>query len=118
MTRCADTPDIIGPVDVPIVCSLNAEAADGRIREWRTFLSGSVVSTERRGNVLRLGLVVSDGVLANAADLAAREKTCCPFFDFAIEIEPEARTLRVEVPEEASQVLEDFARLLGDRDLE
>jgi hypothetical protein len=105
-------------VDVPIACSLSAGAAGDRVREWRTFLSGSVVSTERRGNVLRLGLVVSDGVLGNAADLAAREKACCPFFDFAIEIEPGARTLRVEVPEEASQALDDFARLLGHQDLE
>jgi hypothetical protein len=103
-------------VKVPIACSLSAEASEDRIREWRAFLSRSVVSADRQGNVLRLGLVLSDRVLAAAVDLAGREKACCPFFAFAIEIEPDARTLRVEVPAEAVAVLDDFAGLVGCRE--
>ena len=98
---------------LPIACSLGAEASADRIREWQTFLRGSVVSADLQGTILRLRLVVSDGVLVAAADLASREKACCPFLDFAIEIEQDARTLRIEAPAAASQVLEDLAGLRG-----
>jgi hypothetical protein len=99
-------------VKVPIACSLAVDDSEERIREWRTFLRDSVVSAERRGYVLRLGLEKSDHVLLTAVDLASREKACCPFFEFSVEIEPTARTFRVEVPPDAGQVLDDLAALL------
>ena len=48
-----------------------------------------------------------DTLLA-AADLAQREKACCGFFRFAVELEVDSRRLRVEVPADAVGVLDDF----------
>ena len=98
-------------MQVPIACSLTAADATDRLSEWRAFISQSTVGRTREGGVVRLALVPSDDVLVAAADLARREKTCCPFFDFAIEIGPDGNTLRVEVPADAVQVLDDFAGL-------
>jgi hypothetical protein len=97
---------------VPIACSLTAVAADDRIDEWRRFLAASIDAADRTSpQQLRMQLV-STTVLADAVDLAQREKACCDFFEFSIGIEADALWLSVRVPAEASLVLDDFARLL------
>jgi hypothetical protein len=99
-------------VRVPIACSLPAAAADDRIDEWRRFLAASVDAAERTSpQQLRMHLT-STTVLAAAVDLAQREKSCCDFFEFEIAIESHALWLSVQVPAEATPVLDDFARLL------
>jgi len=60
---------------------------------------------------VRLRLRPDDETLAVAADLAAREKECCAFFSFTIEIEPDARWLRVEAPPDAQAVLDGLVAL-------
>ena len=57
--------------------------------------------------------LTSTTVLADAADLARREKACCDFFEFSIAIEADALWLSVRVPAEASLVLDDFAQLIS-----
>ena len=97
---------------MPIACSLTAAAADDRIDEWRSFLAASVDAAERTSpQQLRMHLA-SSTVLAAAVDLAQREKACCEFLEFSIGIEADALWLWVQVPAEASLVLDDFARLL------
>jgi hypothetical protein len=56
--------------------------------------------------------LTSTTVLADAADLARREKACCAFFEFSIAIEADGLWLSVRVPADASPILDDFARLL------
>ena len=97
---------------IPIACSLEVSEAETRIDEWRAFLAESVTSATRDGGSLRLRLAPSDRALLDAADLAAREKTCCGFFAFTIEVDVDSRTLVVRVPDEAVPVLDDFAGLL------
>jgi hypothetical protein len=99
-------------VRVPLACSLTAAAADDRIDEWRRFLAASVDAAERTNpQQLRMHLT-STTVVAAAVDLAQREKACCDFFEFEIDIESDALWLSVLVPAEASMILDDFARLL------
>jgi len=51
--------------------------------------------------------------LSAAASLGAREKACCPFFDVAVEIEPDRRVLRLSVPDDADAALAGFVSLLS-----
>jgi hypothetical protein len=94
-------------VKIPIACSLEAEQAEKRIGEWRTFLAESVTAAAKDGESLRLRLASSDQALLDAVDLAAREKACCGFFVFSIEVDADTRTLEVRLPDDAAAVLDD-----------
>ncbi len=97
---------------VPIACSLEAGQAENRIDEWRMFLAESVTAAAKDGESLRLRLASSDRALLDAVDLAAREKACCGFFSFSIEVDANTQTLEVRVPDDAAAVLDEFAGLL------
>lgn len=97
---------------VPIACSLTANDAKDRIAEWRRFFEEHAEAADRTDGQLRVRLRPMDESLLAAADLSAREKACCGFFVFAIEICADGRWLRIAVPSEARGILEDFARLL------
>ena len=97
-------------VRIPIACTLTSEAATDRVSEWQRFLANSTNAVERANDRrLRLRLNASAKILADAVDLARREKVCCPFFEFSIEIEEESSWLTIEVPRDATKVLADFA---------
>lgn len=99
-------------VKVPIACSLTADAASVRIQEWRTVLSTSVTTVTRPvpGRV-ELRMVDDLGSAGTLIDLARREKACCEFFTFTIEIDALGATLVIEVPDDAVLVLDDFGAL-------
>jgi len=97
-------------VRIPIACTLTSEAATDRVNEWQRFLADSTGAVERVNEQLfRIRLNPSAKVLVEAVDLAQREKVCCPFFEFSIEIEEESSWLTIEVPRDATKVLADFA---------
>ena len=101
-----------GVVKIPIACTLSAERAEDRVEEWRTFFSThSDEVMDRSSTEIAIHLRDGDGALLAAADLAGREHTCCSFFSFAIDIESNARWLRVSVPPDAAAVLADFRTL-------
>ncbi len=96
-------------VPVPIACTLEPDAVGDRVEEWRTFLGTRVDEVSRPTDAAAwLRLRPGDETLLLAADLAQREKACCGFFRFAVELEADARWLRVEVPADAAGVLDDF----------
>jgi hypothetical protein len=100
-------------VRVPVACTLTASASSDRLEEWRQFLVTSITAAERTSDEkLRLRLVDSPAALTGAADLAQREKACCAFFEFSIELDASSRWLAVEVSPDASEMLTDFATLL------
>jgi hypothetical protein len=100
-------------VRIPLACTLSADAATGRVEEWRGFLASSVVQVERTSDrQLRLRLVDSPTALTTAVDLAQREKACCALFEFSLELEATSRWLVVRVPSEASDLLTQFATLI------
>ena len=70
---------------------------------------GVDVQSEARAR-FRLGGSAED--LLVAVDLARREKECCAFFDFSVEVGTDACWLVAGVPYEAARVLTDFVRLV------
>jgi len=96
---------------IPIACSLSATGAADRVEEWRSFLADHVEAATREPQVARLRLRPSDASLLTAVDLASRENECCPFLDFALEIEPDGRWLRIGAPPDAVSVLDDLLGL-------
>ncbi|MGC1418576.1 MAG: hypothetical protein WA786_00465 [Acidimicrobiales bacterium] len=101
-------------MDVPLVCTLNEMEAHTRAQEWTTLVARDVVSISRVTST-RLELVLrrSESATAELVLLAQQEKTCCSFFRFVFEIEADAVTLVVEVPELGVSILDDFARVIG-----
>lgn len=84
-------------------------------------MSGPDVAADRTsGDHLRIRLGPSTEDLLVAVDLAEREKACCEFFQFSIELGPDVRWLVMGVPPEAIGVLDDIGgtslrRLLTDQ---
>jgi hypothetical protein len=97
-----------GAQGIPIACSLSASALSERLGEWRALVNSFVSSVDTGGGSLRFVLRDSDEALVAAASLGAREKACCPFFDVAIELEPDRRVLRLSVPSGAEPVLDEL----------
>src|SRR5262245_29678519 len=64
-------------------------------------LFGSVESTQELPNGYAFRLKNQEGLLLKAAEFIDRERLCCPFFSFAIEVESEggAVWLRLSGPE-------------------
>jgi hypothetical protein len=98
---------------IPLACTLTSESAAARLEEWRSFLAHSTGTAERKSDVtLRVRLNESTEALEAAVDLARREKACCGFFEFSIDVEADASWLSITVPPEAADTLADFVSLL------
>src|ERR1700694_2171460 len=89
----------------PIVCSLSEGDAKQRLVEWRQFLSESVIDIHRSELVARLRLRDGDRVILTAVDLARRERACCAFLGFALELHPQETWLEVVAPNGAASTL-------------
>jgi hypothetical protein len=91
---------------IPIACTLSA--ADKRTRgdEWRQFLTDDVAEIVRFGTSARMRLNAGDHVILSAVDLARREKDCCAFFEFRLELLPDEVWLSVNVPDDAVAILD------------
>jgi len=70
----------------PIVCDLTGapDTAEERMAEYGRLFAQSLAGRERTTEEVRLRFRADDGVEAWVRDLAAREKACCPFYDFRI----------------------------------
>lgn len=99
-------------VRIPIACTLSSDDATDRIAEWRAALDTLVAYATRtaRGRV-ELRLIDGAAAAGELVDLARREKSCCDFFTFTVEIDARGASMIVEVPEEAAAVLDDFVAL-------
>ena len=93
---------------VPIVCTLTSEGRVSRGDEWRRFLDANVVAINRSDTTARLRLVTGDDVILTAIDLARREKDCCAFFDFHLDLLSQEVWLEIEAPVEAAALLDDL----------
>lgn len=97
---------------VPIACTLNADDATDRVEEWRIALRSSVAATARPApHRLELRIAEEPGAVAMLVDLARREKACCGFFTFTVEIDAHRAALVIEAPEDAIPVLDGLAAL-------
>jgi hypothetical protein len=93
---------------LPIACTLSASEQAGRGDEWRTFLVENVVEVIRSDSSVRLRLADGDDVIVAAVNLARREKACCAFFDFELELLADEVWLRIGAPPEAATMLVDL----------
>jgi hypothetical protein len=74
-------------VDAPVVACDMTDAPDTpeeRMAEYGRLFGQHLVSRERTAEGIRFRLRADDGVEAWVRDLLAREKACCPFFDFEL----------------------------------
>jgi hypothetical protein len=95
----------------PLVCSLTEQAARGQLDEWRRLASDPAVEVTRPSPT-RLAFHVNDGLdrVGAVVGLAQREKACCPFFDFSLDIATDSVTLVVSVPDEGAPLLDELSR--------
>ncbi len=98
--------------NVPIACTLTAEAAVDRLSEWKAFLTTAVRCVEAGTDRAVLTLARGSEPLLTATDLAEREKACCSFFVFSIELDGSETRLHIEVPPGAEPILRDLLSLL------
>lgn len=84
-----------------------------RLAEYGRLFAAALVGRERTAEGIRFRLRAGDGVEAWVRDLAAREKACCPFFDFAVStVDGEVRwDATVVVDGTARAILDEFYRL-------
>jgi hypothetical protein len=102
---------IIAGVDVPVVaCDMSTapDTPDERIAEYVRLFGQHLISRERTTDGIRFRLRAEEGVEAWVRDLAAREKACCPFADFAV------ATVDNEVVWDATVIDDDLARAVLD----
>jgi len=88
-----------------VACSLSASDATGRLAEWEAFVADRVLEVGRAGPEVRLRLRDDDPTLLAAVDLAGREKACCPFLAFSVDVESDGRWLRIAAPPDAAELL-------------
>ena len=98
------------PSATPIACDMTTapDTPEERMAEYARLFSQTFVGRERTSTGIRFRLRADDGVEAWVRDLAAREKACCPFFDFTI------ATVGAEVQWDLWVVDDDTARAVLD----
>jgi hypothetical protein len=98
----------------PVACSLDELGAQTQLDEWRAVLGALVVSVERvDAQTVRMQLDRDSDRMGALVALAQREAACCPFFQFAIEIDAERTAFTATVPADAATILDAFATLAG-----
>ena len=76
-------------------CDMSAISPAGRQQHLATIkeIFGSALAIRQLANGYAFRLANEDTILAQAAAFIAKERLCCPFFGFAIEVEPEGGAL-------------------------
>src|SRR4051794_33505637 len=77
-------PKKIELTEVPIACTLDRSAFEGRLNEFGSLFRDALVNRERTADGIRFRFANRDGMEARVRDLAARELDCCSFFEFTI----------------------------------
>jgi hypothetical protein len=94
----------------PIVCDMTTAPDTGpeRMREYQRLFAQALIGRERTAEGIRFRLRADEGIEAWVLDLAAREKACCPFFDYHV------ATVGDEVHWDATVVDDDIAHAILD----
>ena len=104
-----DSANRVAFVSIPIACTLDDDAARVQLSEWQVLVTDAVerfvrVTPTRTELVLRSDF---EGLSA-LAHLTQLETRCCAFFRFTFEVNATNIVLAVEVPADASSVLQSF----------
>ena len=95
-------------MDITCDMSTARDTPAERLAEYRRLFAQALLGRERTAEGIRFRFRAGEGVEAWVRDLAAREKACCAFFDFAVAAEGH------EVRWDASVVDDDAARAILD----
>jgi hypothetical protein len=100
---------------IDIACDMTGapDTPEERMAEYGRLLAAAYAGRERTGDGIRLRFRATDGIETWVRDLAAREKACCPFFDFAVTVaDGEVRWDATVVDDDiARAILDEFYRL-------
>lgn len=91
---------------MPPLCSLRAVDRTTHGDESRTFVDIGVSDVIRSATSARLRLIGSDGNVLTATYRARREKECCAFIDFQLELLSDVVWPEILTPVEASAALD------------
>jgi hypothetical protein len=98
-----------------VVCDMSSapDTPAERLDEYRRLFTQSLLGRERTRAGIRFRFRADPGVEAWVRDLAAREKACCAFFDFAVTVKDDEVWWAAQVIDDelARQILEEFYRL-------
>jgi hypothetical protein len=94
----------------PIACTLSGSDQGQRVREWQKLLAHG---TARAPVPDGIRVTLPAGLAGPAAELAAAEQQCCPFFRFTLVFDGGVIQLTMQAPPEAAPLLtalaDDFA---------
>jgi hypothetical protein len=78
------TTEQTGPT--PIACDMTGapDTAEERLAEYGRLFAQALIGRDRTERTVQLRFRAGPGIQEWVADLAAREKACCPFYDFTI----------------------------------
>lgn len=100
---------------IPIVCDMTGapDTAEERLAEYRTLFGAHLTGRERTATGIRFHFSRDDGLAEQIRDLAARERACCAFFDFAVVEHDDEITWDATVVDDplARQILEEYYEL-------
>lgn len=93
------------PVVVELACSSTPAGKGEQVQRWSQLVAEAVAVT-RFGGGFRVRLPI--GRLSTAADVAAAEQACCPFFDIRLVLAGPVFDLEVRAPEQAAVLLDEL----------
>ncbi len=79
----------------PIACTLNTGDLAARQRRWRTLADHALMDVATAGDGLLLRFRPGPDVLAELRELAAAERACCAFAQWAVHGDDQASVLRI-----------------------
>ena len=85
-------------VNAPIACTLDGDGREARLAEWRDLFAHAT-AREPVADGVRVSLPAA--LAGSAAELAAAEQRCCPFFRFTLVFDGPGVRLTVQAPAEA-----------------
>jgi hypothetical protein len=97
--------------EVPMACTLSGDGQRARASEWAELLDQATRRTPVTGGV-NVTFPADPALVGRLASLTAREKQCCAFFAFTLDMTAAGSvTLQVRAPQQAQSLV---AELLGD----
>ena len=98
--------------EVPVACTLDREAFEGRLHEFDALFTSALVGREETDDGIRFRFANREGIEAQVRDLAARELQCCSFFRFTISVRADEVWWDATVDDpDARRILTDFLAL-------
>jgi DNA-binding transcriptional MerR regulator len=99
-----------GPAQIPLACTLSGDGQTARLAEWADLLAHATGKTDTDGGA-DITFPADPDLAGQLAILAVREKGCCSFFRFILDLTAAGSiTLRIQAPRGAEPLV---AGLLG-----